>query len=299
MGLLGAILFLALSAYLGAAMAERSARRRTAVLYEAAVTESTLLHGIAVRRETLCDTPPELPDGQRAAGRGVWFAASDGFEFLTPDSPELLDPAALREMLERPEQPSDTGKFVAGYDWYFAALVPVDAELPDHGVCRLCFEGTERVVRALVVSHTADAEERCLLLRLTEGGDWLRLRRCTAELIAAEHRGLAVDRSALRVSPEGGQYVELLRDGEIESVPAETEYIGEELVLLRPTEVLREGSRVVLGGDPVQARTEEIQRAWTIWDLSGASRISAGASTQRPERAVGAGRTSSSSARQR
>ena len=247
MGLLGAVLFLALSAYIGAAMAERSGRRETAVLYAAAVTESTPLHGIAVRRETPCEPAARISDGQRETGRGVWFASSDGFETLTPDSEALLEPAALREILEQPEQPSDTGKFVTGYDWVFAALAPAGAELPDGGVCRMRFEGTERVLSARLLAKTEDREGVCVLLRLTEGGDCLRLRKCTAELLGAEHRGLAAERRALHETPEGEQYVELIRDGEPERIRVETEYIGDTLVLLRPTDTLWEGSRIVLG----------------------------------------------------
>ena len=97
--------------------------------------------------------------------------------------PESLTVRAVRELLETPPSPqAESGRLVYGSAWYYAAVVPAEAERPDLGSCRLRFlPGREWLPARLVA--VSEEQDGCvaLLFRLNRGGDYLRLRQCEAQ----------------------------------------------------------------------------------------------------------------------
>ncbi len=203
-----ALLFLAVCAWIGAALYGRLVLLPQPDAQPAAAPALLQLQGIAIRRERLlCARRPvrELAEsGQRlprggevavtAGGKAVcteasavFFADWDGWEHLEPPEAETLEVAALQALLDSAprERAGAYGRLVLEQDWYFAALADEGFSLPAGRRCRLQFAEIRRLLpaRLLWVSPAADGQ-RALLFRLTEGGaDCLSLRKCQADLV--------------------------------------------------------------------------------------------------------------------
>ena len=57
------------------------------------------LRGVALRRERVIEPIPGAEDGKRLTGRGIYFAACDGYEALTPTPPDALTAETLTALL--------------------------------------------------------------------------------------------------------------------------------------------------------------------------------------------------------
>ena len=173
-----AALFLAASCYLGAALYDWLPEKLPAFAPEAETRESSL-RGLAIRTEHSA-SEPDAPEGKRLTGQGVYFSACDGYECLSPESLETLTAEALEALLAAPPETPGEGRVVKSAVWYFAAL-PTEGESPEPGRCRLRFAGFARAVPARLLEVRGDG---LLIFRLTEGGDYLRLRVTEAEIEA-------------------------------------------------------------------------------------------------------------------
>ncbi len=211
--LVAALLFVALCAWLGAAL--YAALQAPAAAADADAPRELALEAIAVRRELLLRSRrrsrPLAACGKRlpcggalavtAGGRalvseqaGIFFADWDGLERLSPAQLETPDVAAVQALLESEadSSPGAYGRLVLDAAWYLAALTEDGAPLQAGMRCALRIEGIERPLRARLLSVSEEsAGRRALLLRLTEGGaDCLSLRRCRAWLLLGEETHL-------------------------------------------------------------------------------------------------------------
>lgn len=198
-----ALLFLATCAWLGAELYLRLRLPALPVLAgEEKSEEKHRLAGIVLREEEALALPadalPVAESGSKLSAGGLlarldgggeirveracqYFADSDGLEALR--LPESLTVRAVRELLETPPSPqAESGRLVYGSAWYYAAVVPAEAERPDLGSCRLRFlPGREWLPARLVAASEEQDGAVALLFRLTRGGAYLSLRRCEAE----------------------------------------------------------------------------------------------------------------------
>lgn len=270
---IAAALFLAVSAYIGAALfSQPDSGARTAPVRPATVTESVALTGIALRREQLVCSPrggrTELLDGERVrAGErlavsggeelfspasALFFSDTDGFEQLSPELDEL-SVASLTALLnaEAESVPNALGRLVLGYDWYFAALAPETAALAGLESCTLRFEGIDRAVRARIMEQSpAQNGQIALLLRLTDTGDGLlSLRKNNATLILSEVTGLQIPAEALRTDEDGNSFVYTVSAGSLERRAVTILYSDRDSCIAQRSnglDALREGSTVIV-----------------------------------------------------
>lgn len=197
------LLFLSACAWCGAGL---FARLRPSLRPISAAAEAPVRHlrGLCLR----CEAPLSLPasaalaleagervpaggliarradGGEIRAGRSaLFFPDTDGWESLALPM-EALDAPTLRTLLEAPPATAGKGRGRLVYDsaWYYAALLTKGAPLPEPGPCRLRFEGTSAWVPARLLQAVGTEEESFLLFRLTQGGTYLSLRRCGADL---------------------------------------------------------------------------------------------------------------------
>ena len=189
---LAALLFVAVSAWGGAALFGRIPEQAADAPAETPPGNGGTLRGILLRQE-LVYSPGEIPagafDGARLSaketgrGSGLFLAGCDGLEFLTPEDAAELTPEKLDKLLaSAPETPGEA-KLVTGRAVCFAAFY-TGGDAPEKGdTLRLRFDGWDRPLPARVLSAAADdAGRRALLLRLTEGEDFL----CRARFAEAE-----------------------------------------------------------------------------------------------------------------
>lgn len=201
-----AVMFLAVCAWGGAGLYARLRPSAVPAAQEDAALSGVALTGIALRSESVLRLSgpalpasdsgeripvggalARLPDGTvlRAERSCLFFSDFDGLEGLTAPTAEMLSvPAVLALLDAAPAPPEDgCGRLVYAESWYYAALAPADAALPDAGPCRLRFPPLRAWLsaRLLAVSEAEDGQ-RALLFRLEQGGDYLSLRRCEAVL---------------------------------------------------------------------------------------------------------------------
>ena len=117
---------------------------------------------------------PDAAPGARlsAADTGtesaLYYPACDGWEGLKPEDAERLTPAGLEKLLdaESPET-GDAARLIYGFSLICAALTEGDLS-PLPGPCRLTLDGTEGEIEGDILSVTADAlGRRMLVIRLT------------------------------------------------------------------------------------------------------------------------------------
>ena len=195
---LSSVLFLALCAYAGAYIYPKKTAQETP---RVEVTQTVTLRGVAVRYESVFDCAGTAENAQRlSAGSpfgldengdelysdasAVYFSESDGFEYLSPDKLDELNPDELEELLSMPVKEASSPRLVTGFAWYYAALAPETAPIPEIGRCRLLFDGFQNETDAYLVSASAaENGRRVLLFRLTAGGEaYLSLRQTSANI---------------------------------------------------------------------------------------------------------------------
>ena len=275
---LASLLFLAVCAYAGAALYRRTDSVETFAAGTVTVTESLRLDGIALRREKLLTDMRILPgveDGRRISANetlaedrsgaelttgetAVFFADTDGFEYLSPDALYGAGEKELVKLLSAaPKRAARTaGRLVSGFDWYYAAFAESSAPGLEPGDCRIIFDGFDDCADAqLIRSANLGDGRQALLLRLTEGGaDYLRLRRTGATLILSEYSRLKLPQAALRQEPDGTYFVYTLSAGTVGRRSAELIYTGDGFCLAEPGtagDTLREGETVILSGKDI------------------------------------------------
>lgn len=273
---LGAVFFLSVCAYVAAALFVGLDSSETSFTAElVTVRESSLLQGIAIRREQPVCSPGEAEliaeDGKRvpagslvavsgdenffSPGSALFFSDTDGFEQLSPDNISALSADGLQSLLDmRPGvQKGICGRLVFDNVWYYAAFAE-DGRLPAQGEeCRILFEGFQQSVSARVIS--SDSDKKLIVLRLNQGGhDFLRLRKCSAELIFSEYKGLRLDKEAVQLDSEGNYFVYTLTAGLRESCAVDIIYTGDDFYLaaLSPgADSLRPGSTVIVSQEEI------------------------------------------------
>ena len=174
------LLFLGAAAWLGALLYDAAEGLRRQAIPAAAEAPSPL-RGVAVRRERAVEPIPGGQDGKRLRGRGVYFAACDGYETLSPEMLASLDAETLDALLSRPPGEQASARIVEDTAWYYAALL-AGGDAPEPGPCRLRFQGFEGAVQARLLSVREEGGRCLLVFRLTEGGDYLKLRFAEAEI---------------------------------------------------------------------------------------------------------------------
>ena len=268
LALVGALLFAAVCAYFFCGLYGVVGGVATARVEWTSVSESVGLHGIAVRSEQLVNSSRfsgvSAEDGQRLPAGGVlaqgpagelltessavFFKDFDGLEYITAQQCEALTVASLEALMDSP--PASTGsvqgRLVTDYVWYYAALTDTDIQLPQSGACTVAFDGFGGSVDGQIISVSAqEGGKRAVLLRLTCGGDYLKLRYVDAELIFARHSGFAMPIEAVR-HDEKGDYVYIVSAGTAKREDVELIYSSDELCLT--SGALTEGSIVVVSG---------------------------------------------------
>lgn len=268
-------MFLAVCAYIGAALYSRVEQPEIETVRLLQVQESARLQGIVLRREQslsfswgsklLAQDSQRLAAGETLAvdmlGQellcpcsAVFFSRTDGFEDLGPQDIEADDVSALEKLLNRKAGESADGRLVTDTAWYYWALTSSKDELPSSGQCSVQFQGMEQSVQAQVLSLSeSSGGKRAILLRLTQGGsEYLSLRKTEAELLFSRHSGLYLPEEALMQEADGSEFVYILSAGIAEKQPVEIIYRGSGFALSAagsPSQGLREGDRVIVGKD--------------------------------------------------
>lgn len=230
--------------------------------------DSVRLRGIAVRREQIICSPmaeTELPqNGDRLSSRAVeafncdvqgsalFFENSDGYEYLSPEDFEYMEPHELEDILSsRPKRKRGKGRLVSGFDWYFAAITDDSSKIPPPGKCRLHFDETDSELPARLLKISSPEKGKLLLLfRLNTGGEeYMSLRKSEAELIFSEYSGLMLPVKAVHTDEDGTQYVYTLTAGKPERRQVEIIYKNGESCIARESpeaEALKEGNLLII-----------------------------------------------------
>ncbi len=263
MGVVGVLLFLAVCAYIGAGFYEDLASDVQTVQAESiAIIESTKIYGIAVRQEQLlvglsAENSPEngerYPAGSALSGvPATFYEYCDGFEHLSPDMlfPFSADTFSSLMAGKSEKLRHSAGRLVFDNVWYFAAEVR-EGSAPSVGQgCRLLFQDIETECQALVWADCRDEDREYVLLRINGGGEkLLSLRKCSAELILDEHRGLKIPVDAVHTDSEGKKYIWVLTAGLVEARTVDIIYTGDDFCLAQQSyswDALREGESIVI-----------------------------------------------------
>ena len=177
-----ALLFLAACAWLGAFLFTALHDLAEARLPVSAQTKAPI-SGLAIRQERVIAPISGAADGKRTRtpeGSGVYFETCDGYESLSPEMLDELDPAALSALRETPPGKPGRARLVEDAVWYFLAEAAPGERL-EPGPCRLRFAGFDRAVPARLLTVRESEAGRLLLFRLNEGGDYLKIRWIEAE----------------------------------------------------------------------------------------------------------------------
>ena len=176
---LAALVFAAACAWSAAALYARldTPERTDPAPEPTAASAACRFRGMLLRQEERLPAGafPSTAPGTRlnAADTGtesaLFFPACDGWEGLAPADAERLTPGGLEKLLNaEPPEPEDAPRLVYGFTLWCAALADGDA-LPSPGPCSLKLDGVEEKIGADLLSVTADAlGRRMLLLRLTK-----------------------------------------------------------------------------------------------------------------------------------
>lgn len=162
-----------------------------------------------------------------ASFSGLFSAAPDGYEILSPASFIGVGPATLRSLIAEPQELGDNvrGKLVSPYEWYFVSVMPEDdaLSLTVGGSATLDFgRYSSKPLSASVISISPPEDGECAaVFRCTEAtSEMLSVRRATAEVVFGTREGIRVPIEAVR-SDENGPYVFTLT-----GLQAEKKYIS-------------------------------------------------------------------------
>ena len=267
MRLIAGVLFLAVSAYVGARLWSRvESAPETQTVRAVTLTDSAELEGIVIRREQSFRPAGEglFSDGERLPagtvsdlpGSALYYSSCDGLESLCPELLDGLDVQRLRELLSQKPSPREGGRLVLDYAWYYAALVPADEPVPDSERCRVLFEGFEVPAEAGILSLSPEENgQRALVLRLTLGGDaYMKLRKCSAKLIFSEYSGLSLPEEAVHEDEDGKYFVYTITAGVVERRTVDIIYTEGDICIAAfssGAEGLREGNLVIVSGKEI------------------------------------------------
>lgn len=208
-----------------------------------------------------------------AAAQGLFSSAADGFEHITPQSVDGIGPRELRGLMESPQSVdgSVVGKLADPLEWYFAALVSIDAaerfKVGDTAYLDFGRYQSEPL-RASVWSVNGMGEEAVVVFRFTSAAaEMLSVRNASAKIVFGSVSGIRVPKEAVYE-----EQVEETVDGAAQLVTkkyvytvtglqAEKKYVkvvweDEDYCLTEPADpnssaALREGNDVILTGKEI------------------------------------------------
>lgn len=223
------------------------------------VTQSDLDALMAERRQLSAGASEGLITAPEA---GVFTAAVDGFETLSPDMLEDLTPADVRGFASAREtvRQGAFGKLITAKKWYYAAVMRAeDAERLSTGDTTTLDFGRHSAdaLRAVVksISEPVD-DEVAVVFTLTSGiAETAALRETGCEIVFSSHTGLRVPLRAIRfITDDGGQrmpVVYVITAERMEMKRVEILYQSDDYVILaRGTgkDALRAGNEVIVDG---------------------------------------------------
>ena len=234
-----------------------SSNVRTLVL-SAAGDETSIDVELAVlyeERKNLQSVKSNPYDVIKAIQSGLFSTVADGFEDISPDDLEEMDPEALTNLMEenrsRPELA--LGKLVYGSKWYFASVME-ENEANDFNIgerVTMIFgkyysEYLDMRVESIGIE---DDNGNCVVIFSCSEAmvDVLDMRMQSAELIVHEDTGVRVPKKAIRVDEEGRVYVYTQTGMQAEKKIVEIMHdLGEHYVVA--SEKLRPGDIVIVSG---------------------------------------------------
>lgn len=195
-----------------------------------------------------------------ASFSGLFSAAPDGYEILSPDSFIGVGPRTIRELIAEPQGLTDEvrGKLVSPYEWFFVSVMPQDGaeRLIVGNFATLDFgRYSSTPLTATVISISPAEDGECaVVFRCTEApGEMLSVRRATAEVIFATRDGIRVPREAVRTD-DNGSYVYTLTGLQAEKKYITVAWETEEYFLVTPpqnADSLRVGNEIILTSDEI------------------------------------------------
>lgn len=273
------LLFLAVCAYMGSGLYEDLTYGVQTVQAESAeIIESIRLSGIAVRREQQLCSPAaaDLPEnGKRyAAGAllcmsengdtlsapssALFFEHTDGLEYLSPDKLFPFSPETFESLIDSESESSRhcMGRLVFDNVWYFAAETS-SLICPELGQrCRVRFPDIQTECEAAVWAVCSSADSSFMLLRINGGEEQLlSLRKCSAELILSEYRGLKIPKEAVCTDSDGKIFTWVTSAGLVEKRSVDIIYTGDDFCLAKQSyswEALREGENIVIDREKLE-----------------------------------------------
>lgn len=269
MRVVAAVLFLAACAYLGAGLFGSGSRQHTVTAAPGSIRQSAALEGIALRNEALFPACGGLPveEGARVSagkplGQGgaqpvfapesaLCFTGSDGYEALSPSALQPFSLERVRALMDDTPAKADSAvcRLVYDFCWYYAAVTEQPCLLEIGETAQLLFSGMESPVSARLCAAETSGGSTALLLRIgTMRPEYLCLRKCSAELIFAEHSGLVIPASAVCSDSGGAEFVYILTAGKKERREVEILYTQGETSIVSLTggaDALREGESVL------------------------------------------------------
>ena len=245
--------------------------RSTAALDNACVTLSSLLlsTGADVSQSDLDALMAErrqlsagANDGViKAPEAGVFTAAVDGFESLTPDMLDDLTPDGVRGLASEKENVSagDFGKLITAKKWYYAAVMTAEdaARLSVGAETTLDFgRHSADALSATVRSISEPSDGECAVVFTVTSGvaETAALRETGCEVVFSSHTGLRVPLRAIRfIDSDEGQVpvVYVITAERMEMKRVEILYETDDYVILaRGTgkNALRAGNEVIVDG---------------------------------------------------
>lgn len=188
---------------------------------------------------------------------GVFSAAADGWEHLTPELLDGLTPDGLYALIDSRADisPDCFGKLVTDYVWYYAAVLPQeDAEALSAGsYVTLDFgknypSGIPAVVES--VSAPAGGEAAVVFRCDTALADTLPMREVSAAVLFGQYSGIRVPGEAVR-EDGGGTYVWVITAMQLERKNVSVLYTGDGFCVVErgsASDALREGNTIVVSG---------------------------------------------------
>ena len=188
---------------------------------------------------------------------GVFSAAADGWEHLTPEVLDGLTPDGLYALIDSRADvsPDCFGKLVTDYVWYFAAVMPhSDAEsLTAGGFVTLDFgknyaSGVPAVVES--VSDPVDGEVAAVFRCDRLLADTLPMRETSAAVLFGQYSGIRVPDEAVQ-EDGGGTSVWVITAMQLERKNVSVLYTGDGFCVVErggASDALREGNTIVVSG---------------------------------------------------
>lgn len=269
MRVVAAVLFLAACAYLGAGLFGSAPAQRTVTARPGSIRESAALDGIALRREALLpvsgglsvEDGTRIPAGKRLAQgdaqavfapeSALYFTGSDGYEALSPETLLPFSLERVRALMDYTPEAAEASarRLVYDFCWYYAAVTEQPCPLEAGTSVQVLFAGMESPVSARVCAIEKSGGSTALLLRIgTMSPEYLCLRKCSAELIVAEHSGLEIPMAAIHSDGSGAAFVYILTAGKKERREVEIIYTQGETSIVSLSggvDALREGEAVL------------------------------------------------------